>query len=306
MIRDFDDLFRQTKNKQRMRLVVAAANELEIIKAIHIAVKNKLISCILVGDERIINNILSNNKMISNEITIIDEKNPANATKTAIKLINDNKADFIMKGLVDTSTFLKNILHTKNNLITGRLLSHIMLYDIPNYHKILALTDGGMNLFPEFEEKCDIIKNAISVFKALEISPIYISCLSANEKINSKIPSSIDGDLLKKEGNKGTFGSDVIIEGPISLDLAISKKSAEIKKFDSPVIENTDILLVPNIETGNGIGKTLTYFTNAKSAGIVMGAKVPILLVSRSDSFVNKLNSIVLGSKVASYYKKEH
>ena len=179
-----------------------------------------------------------------------------------------------------------------------------MVYETPNYHKLIYLTDGGMNIEPSYEEKVKITENAIDVCMALGNKTIKVAAIAAKEKVNEKMPTTVDARKLQEHAQTGAFGTDVIVEGPLALDLAISEESAVIKKFKSDIAGDTDILLVPTIEVGNGIGKTLTYLAKAESAGIIMGAKVPVVLVSRADSYLAKLYSIALGSVVASSNKK--
>jgi phosphate butyryltransferase len=221
------------------------------------------------------------------------------AAEISVKLVSDGKADFIMKGLLDTAILLKAVLNKDIGLRTESQLSHVMVYEVPTYHKLLYLTDGGMNIEPTFEEKVKITKNSIDVARALGNTNIKIAALAAKEKVNPKMQATVDADKLQTMSREGEFGQGVILEGPLAFDLAISKEAALIKGFKSEISGETDILLVPTIEVGNGIGKTLAYLANAKSAGVVMGAKVPVVLVSRADSYESKLYSIALGSVIA-------
>jgi phosphate butyryltransferase len=175
-----------------------------------------------------------------------------------------------------------------------------MLYEIPSYHKLLMLTDGGMVTYPDLETKKQLIVNAVEAARGLKYSQIKVACLAAKEKVNPKMQATVDAQALKDMCNEGAFGDDVMVEGPIALDLAISYEAAEIKKFDSPVAGDADILLVPNIEMGNGIGKAISYFGNGTGAGVIMGATAPIVLVSRSDTERAKYYSILFGSLIAS------
>jgi len=179
-----------------------------------------------------------------------------------------------------------------------------MVYEVPTYHKLLLLTDGGMNLYPDLEKKEQILRNSADVSRALGNAEIKVACLAAKEKVNPKMPATVDADGLKQKGLAGEFGDDVVVEGPMALDLAISKRAAGIKGYKSPVAGEADILLVPNIEMGNGIGKAMTYFAKSQSAGIVMGASVPVVLTSRADSHEDKLHSIALGSVIAEWIKE--
>ena len=209
-----------------------------------------------------------------------------------------------MKGILDTSILLKSVLNKEYGLRTESLLSHVVAYQMENYHKLLLITDGGMNISPNYEQKEMILKNAIQAAKALGIDTIKVACLAAKEKVNPKMQATVDGHLLQEASINGKFGRNVIVECPLSFDIALSKEASDMKGFKSEVSGDIDILLVPNIEVGNGIGKSFTYMANAKSAGVIMGAKAPIVLVSRSDSAESKLYSIAYGALIAKDIKK--
>lgn len=206
-----------------------------------------------------------------------------------------------MKGLVDTSILLKSVLNKEFGLKDSSLLSHVMIHELENYHKLPLITDEEMNILSTYKQKEDIIKNAIKAGKSLGIEEIKIGCLAAVEKINSKIQSTIDAKKLQYAFEEGKFGDKVIVEGPIAFDLAISKQSCKIKEFKGKVAGDCDILLVPSIEVGNIVSKALTYMSNSKSAGIIMGAKVPIVLTSRSDTSESKLYSIIYGALISKH-----
>lgn len=300
MINSFEKLFDVAKKNKSMILAVASAEELEVLKAVDSAVEVGLIEAVLFGSIEKIKEIAHNNSINLDKFKLVKAESMEESAKLATKYVREGRADFIMKGLVDTSIFLKAILDKENGLRTDRLLSHVMVYDIPAYHKLLLLTDGGMNMYPNVEKKEQILKNAIQAAKALNINSVKVACLAAKEKVNPKMPATVDADLLKQKGQEGIFGENVVVDGPMALDLAVSSRAAEIKKYVSPVAGDADIFLMPNIEMGNGIGKTLTYFANANSAGIVLGAKAPIVLISRADTHEDKLNAIALGSLIAS------
>jgi len=175
-----------------------------------------------------------------------------------------------------------------------------MLYEIAAYHKLIMLTDGGMVTYPDLDTKVDLIKNVAEAAKGLQYKTIKVACLAAKEKVNPKMPATVDAGLLKEMYERGEFDEGIIVDGPMALDLAVSCEAAQIKKYSSPVAGDADVLLVPNIEMGNGIGKAITYFGNGTGAGVVMGAKAPIILVSRADDFDSKYYSILFGSVIAS------
>ncbi len=304
MIKKLNDLMEVAKKGKTMKLVIAAAQDEDVLGAVCKAAEDGLIVPILVGDQQEIIKLAERDGLNISNYEIINVVDLTETAKTSVKLVSDGKADFLMKGLIDTSILLKAVLDKEIGLRTDRLLSHVMVYETPNYHKLIYLTDGGMNIEPSYEEKVKITENAIDVCRALGNKTIKVAAIAAKEKVNEKMPTTVDARKLQEHAQTGAFGSDVIVEGPLALDLAISEESAVIKKFKSDIAGDTDILLVPTIEVGNGIGKTLTYLAKAESAGIIMGAKVPVVLVSRADSYLAKLYSIALGSVVAASNKR--
>lgn len=289
--------------QEPMKLAVVACHDEEVLEAVFESKKLGIAEPILIGDRERTINIAKEKGFDVSSYTIIDETDLSAAAEIGVKMVSKGKANFIMKGLVDTSILLKAVLNKEWGLRTDSLLSHVMLYEIPNYSKLIYLTDGGMNLQPTLEDKAKIIENAAVVGKALGKAEVKVACLAAKEKLDPKMIATVDASELKSRYGEGKFSKGIIVDGPMALDLAVSSSSAEIKGYKSVVAGNADILLVPNIEMGNGIGKSITYFAGGKSAGIVMGAKVPIVLVSRADDHEAKLYSIALGSLVADYNK---
>lgn len=299
MIKNFEQLLEAAKKQQKMRLAVAAAQDADVLGAVVEASKMGLIEAILVGDLTAIEDIAQKEALDLSSFKKIDVIDLMDAAKVAVKLVKDGEADFLMKGLLDTAYLLKAVLDKEVGLRTNSQLSHVMIYDAPSYHKFLYLTDGGMNIDPTIEEKTKIVQNAVDVAKALGVTPVKVACIAAKEKVNEKMPATVDAKYLEDQCKSGVFGENVIVEGPLAFDLAVSEEAAKIKGFKSEIAGDTDILMVPNIEVGNGIGKTMTYMAKAESAGIIMGAKVPVVLTSRADSYETKLNSIALGSVIA-------
>ena len=287
------------KGYKRMKLVVVACHDKEVLKAVIECEKIGLIEPILIGDLELTKQIGEKLNLSLDEFEMIDETNLERSAQLGVRLVSEGKADFIMKGLIDTSILLKAVLNKDWGLRTNSLLSHVMVYDIPNYHKLLYLTDGGMNINPSIEDKIKIIENVGIVAKSLGNDIINVAILAAKEKVDKNMLATIHAKELKSRYLKGQFSDGLIIDGPMALDIAISKEAAEIKKYISPVAGDADVLLVANIEMGNGIGKSITYFAGGKSAGIIMGAKVPIVLVSRADDHITKLYSIALGSVIS-------
>ena len=303
MINKLEDILNQLKGNEKVLLSVAAAHDEEVLLAIKEAVEKEIIIPILIGDENKIKEISKKIGFNLDGIKIIQKDTIEECAKTAVKLVSSKEADFVMKGLLDTSVILKAVLNKEWGLRTDSLLSHVMVYEVPTYNKLLVTTDGGMNISPDYEQKVKILKNAIEATNPLGLTNIKVACLAAKEKVNPKMQATVDAKALQEAGNRGEFGDNVIVEGPLAFDLAISKEAAKIKGFESKVAGETDIMLMPTIEVGNGIGKALTYFAGAKSAGIIMGAKAPIVLVSRADSHESKLYSIAYGALIAKHNK---
>ena len=303
MINKLEDILQQLKGDKKVILSVAAAHDEEVLLAIQSAVEKNIIVPVLIGEENKIRDISKEIGFNLDGIKIIQKNTIEECAETAVKLVSSKEADFVMKGLLDTSVILKAVLNKEWGLRTDSLLSHVMVYEIPTYDKLLVTTDGGMNISPDYEQKVKILKNAIEATKPLGLEEIKVACLAAKEKVNPKMQATVDARALEEACEKGAFGEGVIVEGPLAFDLAVSKEAAQIKGFESKVAGETDIMLMPTIEVGNGIGKALTYFAGGKSAGIIMGAKAPIVLVSRADSHESKLYSIAYGALIAGHNK---
>ncbi|WP_409228104.1 bifunctional enoyl-CoA hydratase/phosphate acetyltransferase [Gudongella sp. SC589] len=302
MIRELNKLL--SIKGDRMKLAVVACQDEDVLEAVIESSRLGISEPILIGSMVETKAIAKKLNIDISDFEFIDEEDLASAAEIGVRMVSEGKADFIMKGLVDTSILLKAVLNKDWGLRTDSLLSHVMVYDVDTYHKLLYLTDGGMNLNPSLEEKKKIIKNSIIVARAMGCENVKIAALAAKEKVNPKMQATVDANELKNMAEEGAFGKGVILEGPLALDLALSKEAARIKKIESPVAGDADVLLVPNIEMGNGIGKAITYLANGKSAGIIMGAKAPVVLVSRADDKDTKLFSIALGNMISSYLRK--
>lgn len=301
MVKNFQDLMKVAQKQSTMRLSVAAAQDEDVLLAVCDAAEKGIVEPVLVGNVEEIKGIAEKNNLNISAYELIEANELVDAARKAVELVSSGKADFVMKGLIDTSILLKAVLDKEIGLRTDSQLSHVMVYDVPAYHKLIYLTDGGMNITPDLEAKVKIAKNAVHVVKAMGNETVKVACLAAKEKVNEKMPATVDAAELAKMGQQGEFGENVLVEGPLAFDLAVSEDAAKVKKFKSDIAGDVDVLLVPTIEMGNGIGKTMTYFANADSAGIIMGAKAPVVLVSRADTASAKLNSIALGSIIAAY-----
>jgi phosphate butyryltransferase len=228
---------------------------------------------------------------------IYDAKTPDEAAIKGIDLIKSGRAQFLMKGKLETGELLKHVVNKEYGLSENRVMSHVALNEIPVYHKLVISTDGGMLPYPTVEQKKDIIENAVSVMNALGEKDPKVCVLAAVEKINPKMPETIEAAALKDMNKSGAI-SNCTVEGPISLDLAMVKERATVKGYESPCAGEADILVVPNIHAGNLLGKSFVEMANAKMAGLIVGAACPIVLTSRGSSGEEKYNSLVLACAV--------
>lgn len=300
MITSYKELLEKATSTSRARLVGVAAEDADTILAMYEAEKIGLISPILVGNTQKIAQVLKQEQISFQNAELVHADSLEEAAALSVELIRNGKGDFLMKGLLDTNIFLKAIVNKETGLPKGKLLSHVMTFDIgEHYHKILITSDGGMCLYPDLDQKAAILQNAVQVAEALGVESPKVAVLCAKEKLNPKMPPTVDAAELKHMAQNGLFGEHVIVEGPISFDLAVSKECADIKGYSSPVAGDADIFLVPNIEAGNLLGKCCTALFGAHAAGVIVGSSVPIIMTSRADDADSKLYSIALGCLMA-------
>lgn len=295
MYKDFANLVKSRKGAANSRLIVAAAHDKDTLEAVFNASGVFGLDYLLVGDGEKIRRFADEIGFNPGEGTIVHSPDDENTAKTSVSLIKETTGGVLVKGLIETSTLLRAVVNKEYGIRAEKTMSHVAFLEVPAYHKLFAVTDGGMCQYPTMEQKADIIKNAVRMFKTLAGDGYVpkIAALSASESVNPKLEESVHCAELKKLAEEGEFGS-VIFEGPISFDLAVSKKAAEKKGYESPVSGDADIFLVPNITTGNVFCKCLIEWAGAKMAGAVLGAASPIVLVSRAASAEEKLNSVAL------------
>ena len=250
---------------------------------------------ILVGNEEKIKQIFDEIEEGLNGIQIYNELLPDEIGKIGVKLVGEGKADIIMKGKLETSQVLRAVVNKEYGLSRGKVMSHFAIQEVPRYHKLLVTTDGGMLVYPTLEQKKDIIENAVEMLLSLGYEKPKVGVLAASETVNPKIVESVDAQQLKK-WNEENIIKNCIVEGPISFDLAMVKERAEKKGYDSNVAGDADILVVPNIIAGKILGKSLVEMAGAKMAGIILGAKAPIIVTSRGSSAEEKYLSIALAT----------
>ncbi len=283
------------KSKSKKKIAVAAAEDKPVLEAVANAYNQGICDAVLVGNEEKIKKLSADIGFDLSNIEIINETNPALASKKAVESVKTGNAQILMKGLVNTADFLRAILDKEKGLRTGKLLSHISYFESPNYHKLIALTDVAQNIAPTLEEKVAIINNAVDMFHRLGIEKPKIALLAAVENVNPKMPATIDAAIITMM-NKRNQIKGCIIDGPLAFDNAVSKEATEHKGIISDVAGDSDMLFVPNIEVGNVLYKSFTYFGNAIVSAIILGATAPIVLTSRADSDRSKLMSIALAA----------
>lgn len=290
----FDDIIAKAKSLNKT-LSVACADDPTVMKACADAYEQGICTPVFVGDRENMEKVASDNNIDLGKFKIIHEKDKSAAAEKAVRLVTDGKAHFLMKGYMDTSVLLKAVLNKEWGLRTGRLLSHVAIFELDRYHKPFMITDGGMNMYPDLNTKIDIINNAVDVYHNLGVEKPKVAVLAAVEKVNPDMPETIDASILSRMAARGQI-KGCVVDGPLAFDLAISKESAEHKKVKSEVAGDADILLVPDIASGNMLAKALIYMTDSKVAGIIVGAKAPVVLLSRSDNERTKMMSIALGA----------
>jgi len=290
----FDNLMKLAKNTEPKKIAVAAAQDEDVLKAVKAAREENICLPILIGNKEKIIEISKEINLDLNGIEIIETKDEAEAARKAVSMVSRGRADIVMKGLLDTSLILKAVLDKEIGLRTGNILSHAAVFETDKYHKLFILTDAAMNIAPGAMEKKQIIENTLPLCRALNIENPKVAVICAKEKVTDKMQATLDAQMLVDMYKTGQI-KGCIVEGPFGLDNAISKEAAATKGVKGQVAGDADILLMPNIEAGNVMYKTLTYLADSKNAGIILGAKAPIVLTSRADSDEAKLYSILLG-----------
>jgi len=295
MINKLTDLTEIAKSQHKKRLVVAVAADLHVLEALKNASELGIIQAILVGDKIEIHKIASSINFDLSDIAIFDEKDPLKASEKAVSIIKDGDADILMKGLVATGTLLKAVLDKEKGLRKGGLLSHVAFFESPYYHKLLCITDAAMNVAPDLGEKVSIVENAVEAYHKLGIKKPKVAIVGAVETVNPKMEATVHAALLTQM-NKRNQIKGCEIDGPLALDNIVSKEAAEHKGIVSNVAGDADIIVTPDINVGNVFYKSLNFLGGAMAAAVVMGASVPIVLTSRSDSEKSKLMSIILAA----------
>ena len=295
VLKSLNDLRSIVAGGPRKKLVVAAAQDQHSMGAVVRAWKDNVIEPILVGDKESIRNISAENNYDINGVTIVHEPDIEMATQLSVRMVNNHQGDILMKGKVGTSILLKCVLNKEWGLRTGNLLSHFALFEVDTYHKVIAVTDVAMNIAPNLQEKIAIINNSVGCLNKLGYQMPKVAVLGAVEMVNENMEATLHAALLSKMYQRDQI-KNCIIDGPLAFDNAVSLESARPKGIRSEVAGDTDLLLMPDIEVGNVLYKSLVFFAKARVAALILGARVPIVLTSRSDSEQAKYDSILLSA----------
>lgn len=295
---NYSEILKEIKSRGPVVISVAVAQDHEVLAAIKLAQDAGIAQAILVGDAQLITPMVAEIGL-SADTQVIHEPDAAKAALKAVSIVKNGEAQVLMKGMVNSSDFLRAVLNKEEGLRTGRQLSHLAAFEVPGQKKIVFVTDGGMNIAPTLPEKKSILTNAMLALHAMGITTPHVAVVAANEVVNNKMPVTVDAEILAQMSQSGELPAG-IVEGPIALDVAISPEAAKHKGIHSKISGSVDLILVPTIETGNILGKALIYYANGKMAGIVLGATHPIVMTSRAETPEGKLNSIALACLVNS------
>ncbi len=298
-MKNFEELVQYVQHSpSKKNAVLVAAHDEHSLEAIYEAYEKGLVEPIYIGDKEKILAIAAAHGFHIDEAKIIDEKEDVAAAKKAVDMVNAGEVDVIMKGKIQTADLLKQVVNKEYGLKEADVMSHVGVFEVPGYPKLMVITDAGMLPTPTLEQKVKITENAINVVKKLGVENPKIAAMAAAEIENVKIQASVEAAELKRMNQAGAFPG-CMVEGPISYDLVVSKESAEIKGYESPVTGDADILVVPDMTAGNLLAKALLFSGGSKLAGIIVGAKVPIVLTSRGSSSEEKFFSIALAAAVS-------
>jgi phosphate butyryltransferase len=297
MIKKLSGLVEMAQARKRRRIAVAAAGDYDVLEALKNAEKIGIIEPVLVGIQPRIEQYAKEIGYDISKYELIDVRDKYEASVLAARLIRDGRADILMKGMVSTGQLLKAVLDKENGLRKGNIISHVAIFESPYYHKLLGITDAAMNVAPTFEDKIALINNAVEVFHLLGEPNPKVAVVGAVETINMRMESTMHAATLSMMNKRGQI-TGCLIDGPLALDNAVSKKAAQVKNIESDVAGNADIIIAPDINGANFLYKALNFLGGASTAAVIMGAKVPIVLTSRADSERTKFLSIALGCAI--------
>jgi len=294
MTKHLAELVDMARGKEK-KLVVAAAEDHVVLKAVAEAKKSEIVDPILVGNKE---NIEKEAEIIGLDLKdykIVNVDNEKEAARKAVEMISNGQGDFLMKGKIKTGDLMKIVLAEEYGLRTGKVMAMVSVFEIPNFDRLLIVSDAGMLIAPTLEQKVHIIEHSVNVAKILGIELPKVAIVGAVEVVNPKMPATLDAAILSKMNQRGQI-KGCIVDGPFALDNVVSEEAAKHKGIESPVAGKADIIVTPDIEAGNILYKALVFLAGAKVASVILGAKVPVVLTSRADSDESKLYSIALSS----------
>ncbi len=300
---NFYQVITAVKELPSCRLCVASAAEETVLEAVRDSRKEGLVDFVLIGPEEKIWRQAMTVSLNLQGIEIIDIDDPIEATNRAVKEVAAGRADILMKGMVNSSDFLRAVLNPEGGMRRDRILSHFAIYEVPGYYRLIYMTDGGLNVSPNLDQKKAILQNALEFLHAIGLEEPKVAILSANEKVDPKIPATVDAKALKDMAAEAFAGS--LVDGPTPLDIALSYEAALHKGIDSPIAGKADLLMVPNIEAGNILGKAIIYFAGGRMGGLVLGASRPVILTSRNEPPMGKMASIALAAYSVTRNRRE-
>jgi phosphate butyryltransferase len=298
-ITNFGDLLATARANGPKAIVAAGAQQDSTLEAVAAAKEKGIARPILVGDEPKILEVASACGVDVSTMLIIHEPDIGRAARRAMMLVAEGQAQIAMKGQVSTAIFMRAALDRELGLRTGTLLSHVAVFDMKDLGRLILISDAGVNIAPNLEQKAEIVRNAIDVAHKLGIAQPRVAVLASTETVNPRIPANVEAAALSKMADRGQI-TGALVDGPLALDNAISPEAAKDKDITSSVAGRADILILPDIEAGNVLVKAIVYFVRHPMAGVVVGAKAPLILPSRSDTFESKLSSLALGVVMAS------
>jgi phosphate butyryltransferase len=299
-LHSFEEILAMTSaSSKKSVMAVAGAGKAAVIDAVLEVVDRGITDPVLVGEPEDIRELLRERGRNVSEFNIVKTAEGQTPAETAVEIIKEGNANFLMKGMVETSDLLRPVVKKENGLRTGRTISHVAIYHLPFYHKLIISTDGGISAYPTLEMKRDIILNAVETLHLLGYEKPKVAVLCCKETEDKNMPETLDAHALKEMCLKGELG-ECIVEGPISYDLAMSRERAEIKRYECPHSGNFDILVSPNIHAGNILGKCWEILPGATMASYVSGARIPIVLTSRAAPAMERITCVALAGVIAS------
>jgi phosphate butyryltransferase len=304
MFKNLDELVQAALSKGPVQIAVAAGHDPDIIEAMKQAKELKLADGIFVGNSE---KILALARKIGFDIPaerIVHEVDESLAARKAVALVREGKARLLMKGKINTAALIRAVLDKDGGLRTGRLLSQVIVFQVPGFERLMIMTDAAINIAPTLEQKTEICRNAIEVARAIGIENPNLAALCALEFVNPEMPATVDAAGLTLMNRRGQL-KGAYVEGPIALDVPLSKFAADRKAIISPLVENTSIFVAPDIEAANILYRAILYFAKGESGGVVMGARVPLILLSRAETPETKIRSIAIGVLVVNAERRK-